>query len=140
MTKSRFKSLIIKQIKTESLKYLLHIRKTKGSQIEYKSLQMSDYLLPNIYITNIEDRQMLFGIRNDMFIYKEGFFVNKSDKCLCGELENIKHIYSCEKLDNSELIYPYNRIYNGTISEQKYIITRIKSNLQQRENKLGCAK
>ena len=50
----KYKSLLKKKIREESLSYLLCIRKFKGHEIEYLSLQMSDYLLPNTFITKKE--------------------------------------------------------------------------------------
>ena len=71
-----------------------------------------------------------------MLIYREDFFVNRTVNCFCGEIENLPHIYSCEHLNNTEIQYPYNRVFNGTLTEQLYILNRMKYNLKQRENKL----
>ena len=47
------------------------------------------------------------------------------DKCGCGELDNMEHIYSCEKLNKDELIVSYEQIYKGTLTQQIKDIKRV---------------
>ena len=131
---SEYKQILKQQIQKVSLKYLLGIRKIKGSQIEYKSMQMSDYLLPNLYIQSNEDKKLLYALRNQMFQLNEDSFQNKNKLCLCGkEEENITNLYNCQLLNTNKIKYPYEKIYNGTCFEQSEIIKRIKLSLSNRE-------
>ena len=71
-------------------------RGSKGIEIEYSSLKMAEYLLPNDDLTITEQRH-IFSIRNRM-INIENNFRGKLEKkiCICGEYEDMQHFYSCE--------------------------------------------
>ena len=56
------------------------------------------------------------------------------DKCVCGELDNMLHIYSCEKLNKDELIVSYEQIYTGTLTQQIKVFERFKKGFENREN------
>ena len=63
-------------------------------------------------------------------------FPNKQieDKCPCGQLETIIHIYNCETLNTGERItIEYEQIYNGKLQDQIRIFEKLESNLNHRE-------
>ena len=59
---------------------------------------------------------------------------NAKTLCLCGETENMKHIFVCEILneeaDQNEL---YENIYNGNIKQQLRIFWKFEVNVKKRE-------
>ena len=55
------------------------------------------------------------------------------DKCVGGELENMKHIYRCEELNKGELIDSYEQIYTGTLTQQIKVYERFKKSFENRE-------
>ena len=59
-------------------------------------------------------------------------FGNKEEKCVCGTLETMFHIYSCEYLNQKKFRIDYDRIYDGNIENLKEILTRMKANLETR--------
>ena len=69
---------------------------SKGKEIKYSCLRMTEYLLPNDYLSISEKRQN-FSIRNGMVNIENNFKakINRS-ACLCGQIEDMKHIHNCE--------------------------------------------
>ena len=55
MKKTKLKSILKLKIRNKSLQYLLRMRKNKGKEIEYNTLEMSHYLLPGDNRLTIED-------------------------------------------------------------------------------------
>ena len=105
------------------------MRKVKGKEIDFKSLQMSDYLKPNSVINCINDKKLLFSLRN-----KTSYITNTYNKqinlCLCKqEIQELTHVYECKMLCSSDLLINYNKIYNGTLKEQGIILRRMKINI-----------
>ena len=49
-----------KSINEKSVQYLLEKRKSKGKEINYSRLKMSEYLLPNNENLSIEEQQYIF--------------------------------------------------------------------------------
>ena len=126
-----FKSLLKQQISISALKYLLKIRKSKGQEIEYNNLQMSDYLKPNKVIKSIDDKKFLFSLRN-----KTNFIINSHNTnkilCLCKqEITKLTHVYECLALNVSKIEVTYDRVYNGTLIEQRKILIRMKENINK---------
>ena len=95
MRKSQFRRILKNSINKKALEYLLEKRGTKGKEIEYGSLKMQDYLLPqkkeNI---SISEKQYIFAIRNRMIEIDFNFpKKQRSEKlCVCGEQANMKHM------------------------------------------------
>ena len=54
------------------------------------------------------------------------------NKCVCGNKEEMKHIYECTNLNMKKVEVRYENIFNGTITEQKQILQRFKENLKTR--------
>ena len=46
--------------------------------------------------------------------------------------KKICHTYSCTQLNKEEMILPYDKIFNGNMSEQIEIFRRFKNNLERR--------
>ena len=132
MKLSKFKLLLKERIRIESLNYLLKKRKVKGQEIEYKSLQISDYFLPNKIIQSIEDKKFLFSLRNQTIQLSE--FGSKQE-CVCEMKQNVTltHIYSCKMLNTTPIQINYERIFNGKLEQQKAILDRMKINIRRYE-------
>ena len=57
---------------------------------------------------------------------------NKEEKCVCGNLETISHIYSCKFLNKKEFKIQYNEFYNGNLEQQIEIFRRLEKSLEIR--------
>ena len=66
MPRKIFKNLIKSRILENALEYLNRKRGSKGQDIEYKTLEMSEYLMAFNSTLNIEDKRKMFEIRNEM--------------------------------------------------------------------------
>ena len=108
----------------------MNIRGRKGREIDYNSLQISEYLSPNMFINNIELQQILFNIRNKMLKVKSKLIENQDVNCLCSNLLSTSHLYYCTQLDTSTPRYELNTVYNGNLQQQLYITKRIKTNMK----------
>ena len=51
-------------------------------------------------------------------------------KCICGEIESMKHLYIYEQLSSETSELEYEEIYNGNIYEHIRIFRRFEQNLQ----------
>ena len=64
---------------------------------------MADYLLPNSILT-INEKQRLFANRNQIVDIPNHFSSgNKKNLCICGEEENLPHIYVCERFNETDI-------------------------------------
>ena len=54
------------------------------------------------------------------------------EKCVCGEIENISHIYECKLLNQIETKISYNEVYNGNLNNQIEILRRLEKALEKR--------
>ena len=97
---------------------------------------MREYLLPYNDRITIEEKQKIFEIRNRMIDIPANF--GNKETCICGNEENMSHIYSCEYLNSKETTTPYERIFNGNLSEQIEIFRRFENNLKTRNDKHPC--
>ena len=59
LSKHQFRNILKKNIKIASLKYLLSQQKSKGNDINYITLKMSEYLLPHDGLTSNQQIQIL---------------------------------------------------------------------------------
>ena len=106
MRKNQFRNILKQYSHDKALEYLLERRGTKGKEIKYPRLKMSEYLLPQKNENlSIADKQYIFAIRNRMIDIEFNFPKNKISKtlCCCGELENMNHIYSCKMLNQESI-------------------------------------
>ena len=137
MSKQKLKSTLKKKIESEAFEYLLGLRISKGKEIDYKRLEMSDYLLPNKSKLSNDDKKYLFSIRNRMIRINSNFYGQKEKENLCpsecGKFENMLHIYECQILnENTNNHLQYEKIYNGTLVEKIQIYKRMKKNIERR--------
>ena len=132
MTRSKYKNIIKSRIEKNALEYLLSKRGSKGHEIEYTSLEMSEYLLPFNTNLNIEEKRKMFEIRNRMTQIPTNFGKTE-EKCICGENESLPHIYICESLNQMKTKTCYEEIYNGNLKTQIQIYRRMENNLERRK-------
>ena len=82
---------------------------------------MAEYLMPSHEKITIEEQRNIFQ--------KE-----KKEICVCGEIENLKHIYQCKvwsENENENSIYE--NIFTDEISEQIKVNTKFQKNHQRQE-------
>ena len=123
MSKSKFSKLLKQRITELAFKYLTGKQRSKGKEIKYEKLHMSEYLQPNEQGLSIEDQRYLFAVRNRMVDIPANFpQKNKNENretCICGQVEDMVHIYSCTKLNKSEEINceEFANIYSGNLNK-----------------------
>ena len=134
ISKKRYSIILKKKITEIALNYLLDKRGSKGSEINYTSLEMSEFLLPFNNKLTISEKCELFAVRNRMIDIPSNFSSNCEAKCECGVIENMKHIYECKILNmNKKTTIPYENVYNGNLQQQIEVYRRFKENLIRRE-------
>ena len=108
-------------------------RGSKGKELIYNEIQTAEYLLPNDEL-NKEEQRTIFSIRNRMINIPSNFVSKENNfyKCICNEKEDMKHLYECNYLNRENIEVQFERIYYGTIREQKLIAKRIQHNMEQR--------
>ena len=105
---SRFTKIINEKINFAALSYLTGKQNIKGGEIIYSKLEISEYLSPLASHLSITDKRKMFSVRNMMIDIPATFSkANRDTKCICGEIETMKHLYICEQLssETSELEY-----------------------------------
>ena len=107
MKKAKFKSILDGKITEVAFNYLKRKQGSKGKEIEFSELQMAEYLLPWSGLL-LEDQRKIFSLRNKMVKIVNNFSSIKQT-CLCGEIENLEHLYICEQfsVNKNEEITPY---------------------------------
>ena len=135
MSKNQFKKSLKNKIKEKALQYLKGKQGSKGRDIDYKYLQMSEYLLPNDHKLTINDQRKIFAIKNRMVDIPENFPSKQNDrkKCKCGLIENMEHIYLCKKMNSKQPEIEYKNIYNGQLKQQIEVYKRFNGNIEERE-------
>ena len=94
-----------------AFRYLVKKRGFQGSNMEYKSLKMAEYLSPLSTGISVEDKRKLFAIRNNMIDIPSNMKSrNENVKCLCGEKESQKHILECKLLNDVDQSLKYESI------------------------------
>ena len=136
--KNKFKNILKEKFKRNALEYLLKKQGSKGKEITYLKLEMSEYLLPTNNQLTIEQKQKMFSVKNRMIQIKSNF-QNKEKKtfCFCGKVENMEHIYNCELLDKGEQRIPYKNIFSGDVLIQIEVFKIFEKKLENWEN-LKC--
>ena len=139
MTKDKFNRILKEKVKESALKYLLKQRGKKGKEIEYTTLEMAEYLQPFGNNLTVTEKRNLYSIRNRMVDIPSNFPKEKTEfQCICGEKENMEHIYNCELLsDKKEQRIDYENIFNGTIKQQMDVFRKMKQNLDQRKRMIS---
>ena len=123
--------MVKSRIEKKAFEYLQSKRGSKGIEIKYNALEMSEYLLPFNSKLNIDEKRRLFKIRNRMILPYN--FGKKEEQCICGKIESISHIYECKSLNKQETKLPYNEIYNGNLIKQMEIFRRLEKSLKERD-------
>ena len=116
MTKYKFSNILKVKISYNALNYLRSKQGKKGKEIEYESLEMSEYLTPKIKNLTRTQKQEMFAVRNRMIEIGNNFpKSNEEYLCiLCSEKENMAHIYNFEILNNNKKqSEKYTNIFNG---------------------------
>ena len=131
MPRNKFKKLIKDRIQVKALEYLLAKQGSKGKEIKFTTLEMSEYLLPFNSILNIEEKRRMFELRNRMTQIPHNYG-KKEEKCECGSVETMQHIYSCESLNQKKTNLDFNLVYNGNQNIQIEIFRRFEDNLGKR--------
>ena len=135
--KKQLTSILNSNISKKALSYLLEMRKSKGKEIKYESIQMAQYLKPNNLGLTISEKKEMFAYRNKMnkiswnYKSKQG-----NNMCLtkCGIIETNEHIYNCEIFNrNINIIHKYENIYNGNLQTQVEIFRILKGNMEKRQ-------
>ena len=132
----QFKTMLNLKIKKAALLYLTQKQKSKGGDIQYSELRMSEYLLPNNEDLSIENKQKTFSIRNKMVNIPANFSSRKTEyKCWCGNNEDMKHIYLCKmlNLEEPEPGLEYEQIYSNNIKKIREINKRFQQNMKKRQ-------
>ena len=134
MTKNKFRNILKERIKENALKYLISKRGSKGKEIPYANIEMSEYLLPTNRNLSIEDKRKMFAIKNRMVKIPSNFpKPNIEYFCVCGRTENKIHIYNCEILSREKPKLSFENIFTGNIREQIEVMRRFEDNLQMRD-------
>ena len=134
-TKYKLKKILKEKIETKAFQYLQNMRGSKGKEIMYNKLSMSEYLLPNSYGLNIEEKKLMYNIRNRMLknIHYNFKSTNMNTLCRsgCPILETEYHIYICPMINEKTVKnqIEFHKIYNGHISDQVKVLRKMKENL-----------
>ena len=131
MPRKKFKNLIKRRIQVKALEYLHTKRGSKGKDIEFTNLEMSEYLMPFNSDLNIEEKRKLFEFRNRMTKIPSNFG-KKDEKCQCGITETMDHIYSCEILNEKKPEINYDKLYNGNLRSQIEVFRKMETDLEKR--------
>ena len=120
------------------LKYVKELQKkgTKGSLIDYDSLEVQDYLNPSSNM-KIENQRYLFSLRSEMNLLHSNFSRNKSIKpTFCVKEYNIElnneHLNYCPILNKNSDIN-YSKFLNGTVTEKIEALNQTKDNEEEKK-------
>ena len=95
---------------------------------------MADYLLPNSSGLTIGEKQEIFAMRNRMTNIPANFRSNMGTrKCVCGQNEQMTHIYECKYLNNKKITMNYENIYKDNVENMKIVFKRFRKNMEKRE-------
>ena len=54
-------------------------------------------------------------------------------KCLCGQTENMEHIYNCKLLNSEQVNIQSEKIYEENVDDLKNILNRVEQNMNTRD-------
>ena len=137
MNKNKFTNILKERIRENALKYLIEKQGKKGKEIVYENIQMSEYLNPSNNYLTISDKRRMFATRKKMVEISTNFPTKyTNNRCECGEIEEMVHIYNCEMF--VKLPIPYEKIYNGNIQEQIEVFKKFEEKMSEREKLKNC--
>ena len=93
MSRNEFQNLIKRRREINALEYLHNKRGSKGNEIEFTSLQMSEYLLPYNSMMNIEEKRELFALRNRMTDIPNHFGKKRRKMCVWDIGDNVSYLF-----------------------------------------------
>ena len=131
----KFIKIINESISEAAFQYLIKKRGSKGMEISYTSLKMSEYLLPNDSGLSIDDKRYIFEIRNRMIYIPANFSSDENENiCIsCKSIEDMNHVYSCRHWNNENEEVKYENIFTDNIHNQVIVYKRFKENYEKRE-------
>ena len=132
---SKFKTILKEQTMITAFQYLKANIQTKGKSIKYDTLKISEYLLPNNYLS-IEDKKLIFSLRTQTFQIVEEEKWNIVEKCICYEDVDPLHLYECESLNENTTSIKYNMIYEDNMKQMKPIVNRIRQSSQKLQSSM----
>ena len=144
MSKHSFTKMLKENGRKNAFKYLLSKKGSKGKENSETELSMAEYLLPTNRALTISERQKMFAVKNRMVEIPANFPNPKIENiCICGEKEDMKHIYQCETINDGETDYlKYEKIFEGNINEQIEVFRKFERNMEKRkqlkENFIPC--
>ena len=94
MTKYKFSNILKERISENAGKYLTGKKGKKGKEVNFNCLEMAEYLKPTNDKLTISEKQEMFSARNRMTEIGYNFpKPNTENICICGEKEDMVHIY-----------------------------------------------
>ena len=119
-----------------AFQYLISKKGSKGKENSESELSMAEYLLPSNTALTISERQQMFAVKNRMVEIPANFPNPKIENiCICGEKEDMKHIYQCETINDGEQpVLKYEKIFEGNICEQIEVFRKFERNFENRKN------
>ena len=134
LKKHQFSRLIKTSIQKKALEYLIKKQGSKGQEIKYETLEMAEDLLPSYEQLIITDKHKKISIRNRMVKIPSNFSKIK-EKCPCGQIENMEHIYTCKywNSENEHEKIPFEKIFEDNILKQIEVSKTFFQNFEKRE-------
>ena len=139
MSRNKWKNIVKEKIKIEAFENLIQTQRKydKGSSIEYKLIQMADYLEPNSGLS-LEDQREMFSLRTRMNYLPINFGKDTYCETGCGQALDNEHIINCEILNNGKKPHiKYNLIMNGTLNEKNEVLKIFQTNIKIRKQFLS---
>ena len=99
---------------------------------------MAEYLTPLNRKMTIENKRIMFSVRNRMVNIKSNFKNRNNEvKCICGEKESMEHIWSCEQIRTKNIQKEdFHKIYNGNLTQQIGIFEKFVEKLENYQKKI----
>ena len=135
MSKMKFNKMVKERINENALNYLTQKQQRKGKEIIYKRIELADYLQPYNKLS-IEEKRKIFELRNKMTQIPNNF-LNKGQKvkCICGEDEEMSHVYKCTILNSNKILkIEYEEIYKNNPLKQIEVLRIFERNLEKRQS------
>jgi hypothetical protein len=135
MKSSYFRKIVKERCQHTAFKYLIEkkVNGKKGRNIEYTSLKMAEYLLPEANFS-LKDQRELFSIRCRTNLMPANRGIVEYCKTNCGEIMNNCHIFQCTNLNKNELEYNMDKILNGFNAEKRNHLKKWRENILKLDN------